>query len=94
MGKYGLRDSIASVAAYLGLNTLLGYRIGFGVKDRSSDDQSHNQALFIAAGSGDKAMIRLLSGPNYAKYISTYDYSLRSRMREIGYCRKASAQLL
>ena len=23
-GKYGLRDSIASVAAYLGLNTLLG----------------------------------------------------------------------
>jgi len=68
--------------------------MGFGAKDRTSDDQSHNQALFIAAGSGDKAMIRLLSGLNYAKYISTYDYSLRSRMQEIGYCRKASAQLL
>jgi hypothetical protein len=44
--------------------------MGFGAKDYTSDNQSHNQALFIAAGSSNKAMIRLLSGPNY----TTYDY--------------------
>lgn len=38
--------------------------------------ESHNQALFIAANNGDEAMIRLLSGPNYAKYISTCDYEI------------------
>lgn len=38
--------------------------------------ESHNQALFIAAKNGDEVMIRLLSGPDYAKYISTYDYEV------------------
>jgi hypothetical protein len=75
-GKYGLRNGVASAAAYLGLTTLLGGLIQDGFRDRTSDDQSHNQALFIAAESGDKAMIRLLSGPNYAKYISTYYYGV------------------